>query len=222
MFAEILGNLLNRRHVLADHLARLFRDFLAVEFALRHVLNDRTDRASGGNGKYADIENAVAVNLIEAFEITGPSRKRAFEKIGELNQAAEIGAGQVAAGIISRQCILAAHLGKMPVALDNLEIVVHNHNRSRNILDQRIAGLLRNRAEIRKAHGRLRLAVDHRRGKLAATVVTASAAIQFIRRGMFSDRFQSRDDFRLRRLLHFRDVLVRHLLHLHLRVAPET
>ena len=85
MLAEILGNLLNRRHVLADHLARLFRDFLAVEFALRHVLNDRTDRASGGNGKYADIENAVAVNLIEAFEITGPSRKRAFEKIGELN-----------------------------------------------------------------------------------------------------------------------------------------
>ena len=66
MFAEILGNLLNRRHVLADHLARHFRDFLAVEFALRHVLNDRTDRASGGNGKYADIENAVAVNLIEA------------------------------------------------------------------------------------------------------------------------------------------------------------
>ena len=69
---------------------------------------------------------------------------------------------------------------EIQVAFDDLQIFIDNDDRGRHFFEKSVGFFLRQLARIRGAHHALRVVRDQRMSKIAAGVVSAASAVQFI------------------------------------------
>ena len=132
-----------------------------------------------------------------------PALQGGSEESGKGDDPFQIRSGESGTGVERLQSVFSEQCREIAVAFDDLELFIRDHDSRGDAAEQGVGFFLRLFLEVGYAHGRFGASRQKRLCEIAAGVVTAAVAVEFIFRRVLADAAERRRnliDSRNRRL----------------------
>ena len=160
--------------------------FLA-HFNVCHIFDNTADTLFFINVENNNVKQPFVLADVFAADVL-LQVQRGGKQIGEIDEVAQVGAAEIFIIInIGMLFINPESIAELVVIFNNIQFGIGNDDWRGNTADQRVGFSLGLVFHVRNAHFRLGFAFEQGAGKVAAGVIAAAAAVEFVFKRIFAD-----------------------------------